>query len=135
MTGEQRAQIAASLHEALRDLGEWVSLAKRQREVLGDRHAVAPTSAGIEESNAVLRRIAFALSVIEDGRDIEYRCQHQLARESERCSHGLAWGTTCELCLLSCPQCWGLYADAKRYGPRPAVRSQVWKRREKARTT
>lgn len=50
-------------------------------------------------------------------------CQHELIKESEKCIHGFANGTTCEFCILQCPGCWDDFASSPTYGPRPIARN------------
>jgi ferredoxin len=47
-------------------------------------------------------------------------CQHTLKRESQKCGHGYYMGSTCDKCILACPQCWDHYSSSASYGPRPA---------------
>lgn len=56
--------------------------------------------------------------------DKDEPCQHRLRREGQRCQHGFYMGTTCEFCVLACPECWDACDSSTSFGPRPGGKKE-----------
>ena len=112
--GRERDEIAVALQ---RQAASWENCAKVQASrAAASAYRQCAYEVGLILADATLAPEDRALADRPPG-----RCQHQLTREADKCRHGFNMWTTCERCILSCPQCWDEYDSSASFGPRPTA--------------